>query len=346
METMTRSRAAVLTAPGTIELTERPVPIPGPHELLLRVRYAGICGTDLAVYRGDFKTDLPLVPGHEFCGQVVSCGEEVIADFADACVTAEINVTCLSRKVAEPCWMCLSSQPSHCLFRQVIGINGRDGAFADYIVVPAANVHRLPAELPVRSGALVEPLAAAIRTFEVTPITPDDHVVVLGAGRLGLLVAKTARSHGAHVIAISRSPEKRDLALKFGAACAISAGATAREEVLALTDGVGANVVVECTGAPDGLAAALQLVRALGAIALKSTPGQLAPNFDPTLVAVNEITIQGSRCGPFTKAIERLKSGLLPVDDYITGVFPLEEIEAAYAAARTGLKVLIDPQLT
>jgi len=343
METMQRSRAATLTAPGTIELKDVPVPTPGPHELVVRVRFAGICGTDLALYDGAYRTDLPLVIGHEFCGRVVSSGSAVTGDFSDAFVTAEINVTCLSRKVADPCFMCLASMPTHCLHRRVIGIRGRSGAFADHIVVPVGNVHRLPEELSPRSGALVEPLAAALRTFEVTPLSPGDHVVVLGAGRLGLLVAKAARSHGAHVIAVSRSPEKRALALQFGAAEVVEAGPTARERVLALTDGVGANVVVECTGTPDGLATAVTLVRPRGVVAQKSTPGQPARDFDPTIVAVNEITIQGSRCGPFAKAIERLKSGLVPVDDYVSGVFPLEEIEAALEAARTGTKILIEP---
>ncbi len=342
METMNRSRAATLTAPGKIELRDVPIPVPGPHELLVRVRFAGICGTDLALVDGGYETDLPLVIGHEFCGRVVAAGEAVTGDFSDAFVTAEINVTCLSRKVVDPCRMCLSSMSAHCQYRSVIGIRERDGAFADHLVVPAANVHRLPKELSPKAGVLVEPLAAAIRTFEVTPLSPGDHVVVLGAGRLGLLVAKAARSHGAHVIAVSGSPEKRELALRFGVASVVEAGPTAREQVLALTDGIGANVVVECSGAPDGLATAVTLVRPRGVIAEKSTAGRPTRKFDPTIVVVNELTIQGSRCGPFAKAIERLKSGLVPVDDYVSGVFPLSEIEAALEAARGGIKILIE----
>jgi alcohol dehydrogenase len=223
----------------------------------------------------------------------------------------------------------------------VIGIREVDGAFADHVVVPAANAHRLPEDLDVRAGALVEPLAAAIRTFEITPLSPGDHVVVLGAGRLGLLEVSTARSFGAHVTAVSRSAEKRERALRFGATEAVAGGAAARERVLELTGGVGADVVVECTGAPEGLAEAISLVRPRGTIAQKSTAGQPARGFDPTLLAVHELTIQGTRCGPFGKAIERLKAGLLPVDDYVAAEFPLEEIEAAFRVAGDGRKVLI-----
>jgi len=238
--------------------------------------------------------------------------------------------------------MCRRSDPGHCLERRVIGIRGFPGAFADHIVVPAANVHRLPEDLAPWAGTLVEPLAAAIRTFELAPLSPGDTVVVLGAGRLGLLVAKTARSHGAHVLAVSRSPRKRALSLRFGAEEASEAGRAARERVLELTEGVGADVVVECTGAPEGLAEAVALVRSHGVVALKSSIGEPARGFDPTVVTVRELTIQGSRCGPFPKAIERLKAGLIPVEDYISGVFPLEEIQEALRAAQSGIKVLIE----
>lgn len=341
--TIGRSRAATLTAPGRIELIERAVPEPGPHELLIRVLAAGICGTDLGIFSGTYLMDLPLVMGHEFCGTVVAQGDQVGADWLNAFVTAEINVSCLSRRATAPCGMCLASEPAHCLNRQVLGMRGRDGAFADHIVVPAANAHRLPDDMPPHFAALIEPLAAAIRTFELTPLSPGSHVVVLGAGRLGLLIAKTARSHGAHVMVVSRSPGRFALATRFGAAETIEAGPAARETVLGLTGGIGADVVVECTGAPEGLAAALSLVRPRGTIAQKSTSGEAAVGFDPTTVAVKEITIQGSRCGPFQKAIERLKAGQVPVEDYVSGVFPLEEIEDALRAAQDGTKVLIEP---
>ncbi len=343
METMERSRAATLVAPGKIEIREGPVPRPGPHELLIRVQVAGICGTDLALYAGSYRTDLPLVIGHEFCGRVVSCGAGVTEDWTDAFVTAEINVTCLSLKLADPCRMCQRSDPGHCLERRVMGIRDFPGAFADYIVVPEANAHRLPEDLAPWSGALVEPLAAAIRTFELTPVSPGDTVVILGSGRLGLLLAKTARSHGARVLAVSRSPQKRALSLRFGAVEAIETGRVARERVFDLTEGVGADVVVECTGAPEGLAEAVALVRSRGVVAIKSTIGGDAKGLDPTTITVKELTIQGSRCGPFPKAIERLKAGLIPVEDYISGVFPLEEIQEALRAAASGIKVLLEP---
>jgi threonine dehydrogenase-like Zn-dependent dehydrogenase len=337
------SRFAMLVAPGKIVLRERAIPVPGPHELLIRVLAAGICGTDLGMFSGTYQVDLPLVPGHEFCGTVVAQGDQVTPDWLNAFVTAEINVSCLSRRAAAPCGMCLASEPAHCVERRVLGLRGLDGAFADHLLVPVANAHRLPDDLPVHSAAIIEPLAAAIRTFELTPLSPGSHVVVLGAGRLGLLIARTARSHGAHVMVVSRTPGRLALASRFGAAETIEAGPAARETVLCLTGGIGADVVVECTGAPEGLAVALSLVRPRGVIAQKSTSGAAATELFPTTVAVKEITIQGSRCGPFAKAIERLRAGQVPVDEYVSAVFPLERIEEALRAAEVGTKVLIEP---
>jgi len=336
-------RAAVLLSPGRIEVRDRPVPEPGPGELLVRVRYAGVCGTDLALYDGLYETALPLVPGHEFCGDVVEVGEGVTGRFADAFVTASLSESCVTRRDAEPCAACRRDLPGHCLRRRVLGIRGADGAFADLILVPAQTAHVLPADLSGWSGAVVEPLAAAIRTFELSPLGTGDTVVVLGAGRLGLLVCRVAHSFGARVLAVSRSPNNRALALRFGAEESFDPADDADvRAVLERTEGLGADLVVECTGSPEGLAHALRLVRPRGTIALKSTPGRPITELDSTRIVTAEITLQGSRCGPFPQAIERLKSGRIPVEDYVAGVFPLEDIAAAFEAARTSAKILIE----
>ncbi len=337
------SLAATLIEPEKIELVERPVPEPGTRELLVRVQCAGICGTDLALYRGTYRTDLPLVLGHEFCGVVEAVGEGAGEDWLGAFVTAEINVSCHSRRDPAPCVLCRKAKPRHCLKRGVLGIRGEPGAWANHVLIPVGNAHRLPTEFSPWIGALVEPVAAAIRTFELSEVQATDTVAVLGAGRLGLLVVRMARSHGARVIAFSRSEAKRALSLRFGAQHALEAGTPeARETLFALTEGLGADLVVECTGVPEGLAEAARLVRPGGVIALKSTCGEPLRDFSSTLIAVNEVRIQGSRCGPFPKAIERLKAGIVPVEDYVSGVFPLTEIESALAAAERATKILIE----
>jgi threonine dehydrogenase-like Zn-dependent dehydrogenase len=332
-------RAAVLVSPGRIEIEERPEPVPGPREVAVRVRCAGVCGTDLALFSGDYATDLPIVLGHEFAGVVEAVGEEAPADLVGARVTAEINVDCRTRDDPEPCAACRRGLPGHCLNREVVGIRGRDGAFAEVVTVPAATLHRLPEGLSHRAGALVEPVAAAIRTFELTPISRRDTVVVLGAGRLGLLVCRVAHSSGARVIAVSRSEASRARALRFGADQALATDEA--ERVREATEGLGADVVVECTGSPEGLAAATDLVRPRGTIALKTTCGLPAENLATTDLAVREVTVQGSRCGPFPKAIERLAAGQVPVDEYVSAVYPLSQAADALEAARCATKVLL-----
>jgi threonine dehydrogenase-like Zn-dependent dehydrogenase len=337
------SRAAVLVAPRALRVVERPPPEPGRNEVLIRVSYAGICGTDLALFRGDYHADLPLVLGHEFCGRVVATGGGVSEKWRDAYVAAEINSTCLTRREADPCPLCRRELPNHCANRRVLGIRAADGAFADRVVVPEGALHPLPADLSPWAGVLVEPVAAALRTFELTPVSPGDAVVVLGAGRLGLLVTCVARSYGARVFAVSRAEATRSLARRFGAHDALDAAdPDAPAAVRRVTGGVGADVVVECTGRPEGLMHALAYVRPRGAVALKTTCGIAAPGVDVTGLAVREITVQGSRCGPFGKAIERLASGLVPVDDYVSGVYPLEDAAGALEAAGRSTKVLLE----
>jgi len=336
-------RAAVLEGPGRIEVRDWEEPWPGPRDLVVRVRCAGICGTDLALYSGDYAAEYPLVMGHEFAGVVEAIGENVDSKFLGAHVTSEINLSCLSRELPEPCPACRQRLPTHCQHRRVLGLRGAAGAFAERILVPAGAAWILPEKMSSWAGAMVEPVAAAIRTFERTPIEAGDTVVVLGAGRLGLLVTRIAMSFGVRVIAVTRSEAHRELALRFGAAEALDAGSPVLGDLIRdRTDGLGATVVVECTGHPDGLGLAVSLARPGGTVALKSTPGVPSRGFDVTEAVVREITLTGSRCGPFDKAIDRLSAGRIPVDDFVAGVYPLENIEAALEAAKRSAKILID----
>jgi threonine dehydrogenase-like Zn-dependent dehydrogenase len=336
-------RAAVLKAPGRIVVEECEEPWPGPRDLVVRVRCAGICGTDLALYSGAYDTEYPIIPGHEFMGVVQAMGEEVPDRWMGVPVTAEINLTCQALEDPDPCPACRARMPKHCRRRRAIGIRGANGAFAERMLVPVGVAKELPKTLSPWAGTMVEPVAAAIRTFEKTPLTAGTTVLVLGAGRIGLLVTRIARSHGVRVLAVSGSASRRELALRFGAEVAFDRSSPdLKEQVLERTGGVGADVVVECTGTPEGPGQAVALVRPEGTIALKSTCGAPAVDFDTTDVVVNEITLVGSRCGPFDPAIERLVAGRVPVEDLVAGVFPLEDIEIALEAARRSAKILIE----
>jgi len=336
-------RAAVLEAPGRIVVRDWEEPWPGPKDLVVRVRCAGICGTDLALYSGDYATEYPLVMGHEFSGVVEAIGEEVEERFMGAPVTSEISLSCLTRQDPEPCAACREQLAAHCLRRRTLGLRGVPGAFAERILIPAGAAHVLPETFSTWAGAMVEPVAAAIRTFERTPIEAGATVVVLGAGRIGLLVIRIAQSFGVHVIAVSRSEAKRDLALRFGAREALDASSPILADLVHdRTNGLGADVGVECTGRPEGLACAIPLVRPGGTVALKSTSGRPALDLDTTDVVIREITVVGSRCGPFDKAIDRLSAGRIPVEDFVAGVYPLDDIEAALEAAKRSVKILIE----
>jgi len=339
------AKVALLTQPGHFDIEDRPEPVLGPREALVRVLYAGICGTDLAIYSGDYAASLPLVLGHELSGVVEKVGAEVSEDWLGRTVTSEINNTCLSYGVSHPCAACRSGLPRHCRKRTVLGIQCADGAFQERVKVPAANLHALPEGLDPIRGVFAEPVAAAIQTFELTPAKDGDPIVVLGAGRLGTLIIGVAHLRGTRVIAVSLDKTDLERARDFGAEEAFLADDPRLAQAIRdQTSGMGAPVVVEATGSPRGLPLALTLVAPGGTIALKSTPGLPVDGLDITRIAVDEIRIQGSRCGPFGKAIDLLWSGALPVETLVSSVWPLTSLRDAFGAAIEEPKVVVDCQ--
>ncbi len=336
-------KAAVLVSPGEITIEERQEPKLDSNEVLIRVKFAGICGTDVALFSGEYGVPLPLVLGHEFSGEVVEAGNSVQKGLIGKRVVGEINNTCLANRNNDLCELCKRGISTHCSRRTVVGIISCDGAFSELIKIPAGSVHVLPSEISVEQAVFVEPLAAAIQTFELRPVNRDDTVAVLGLGRLGTLITCVAYTLGARVIAISRSSWKLERAKMFGASEAINASLqNPVDEIKDTTNGIGADVVVEATGSPDGLNLALELVRPRGTIALKTTCGSISSNVDFTRAVVNEIRIQGSRCGPFEKAIDMLKTGKIPVHSLVSDIYRLERVKDAIVAANTASKVLIE----
>lgn len=339
---MSSYQSAVLLAPNRIEIQETTRRRLKRYECAIRVEWAGVCGTDLALVSGQYPVPLPLVPGHEFAGVVQRVGDAQFSDLIGRPVTAEINNTCLAKDARRPCAECRAGRDHHCSRRSVVGIINSDGAFAEEVVVPARNVHRLPRSWSTRTGVMVEPLAAAIQTFEKSPLRAGESVVVLGAGRLGLLTAIVAKKMGARVLAICRSEATRQRARQWGVrALAIADADDVVEACRTFTRGKGADIVVEATGDSASLGLALRLVRPEGAIAVKSTPGAPARGLDLTRAVVDEVSIQGSRCGPFDKAIRFVQHHKLDLSTFITDEFPLERIDVAFRAARKGGKVAI-----
>ncbi len=291
-------------------------------DTLLKVRQAGICATDLEIVKGymNFRGVL----GHEFIADVVSSPN---ADLAGQRVVGEINVVC------GRCDLCLSGLSSHCRNRTVLGIQGRDGAFAEFVRLPAANLHVLPKTIDDDSAVFVEPLAAAFQVLKQIKLDGRKWVTVLGDGRLGLLVAQVLREVGCPVRVIGRHPSKLALCEKW------SIRSRPLEDIVPRHD---QDVVIDCTGSAAGLELAVQMVRPRGTIVLKSTAAAGKPlNLAP--VVIDEINIVGSRCGPFREAIRALAEKRIDVASLIHRRMKLEQgVEAMELAARPGvLKVLL-----
>jgi len=338
-------RAAVLISPQQIEIQKRKRHPLESHQIRAKVQFAGICKTDYAIFSGDYPVPLPIVLGHEWSGIVIEVGDKSLESWIGKRITAEINNTCLVTKNPEPCEACLKNLPNHCQKRTVTGIMRWDGAFQEEIIVPAGTLHKIPDEIAMEEAVFIEPLAAAIRTFELSKIKKDNFVVILGAGRLGLLIGIVAKALGADVLVVSRSEKRAKMVKKFNLNFLIlNKIEDIKNYVLDKTRGLGADLVVEATGDAQSIENAMAIVRPRGVIALKSTPGIPIQKFDLTRFVVNEITLQGSRCGPFDKAIRFLLKYKIPLKDLIIHIFPLTQIELAMKESeyKPG-KILIQP---
>jgi threonine dehydrogenase-like Zn-dependent dehydrogenase len=294
-----------------------PDPVPAPGEALVRVHLAGICRTDLEIRRGylGFRGTL----GHEWVGQVVNAPDP---ELVGRRVVGEINFACGA------CPTCRAGLRRHCPTRRVLGIVGADGAFADLLVVPAANLHPVPDSVPDAAAVFTEPLGAAFEILEQLPVA-GLRAVVLGDGKLGLLVAQVLRAAGADTLLAGHHPEKLERARRLG----LAAGSPAP----------GADLVVDATGAPGGLAAALGLVRPRGTIVLKTTVAS-EHRLDLSPTVIDEVTIVGSRCGPFAPALAALATTSVSVAPLVDAVYPLNDGVEAFAGAATPgtLKVLLE----
>lgn len=333
-------KIAQLTAPRTIDIKNREPLIAGANEVVIGVETAGVCGTDLALFSGDYPVPLPLICGHEFVGKVKSVGEGVDKRWLGRRVTAEINNTCKAYNRSPLCSACHRGMPGHCLKRTVTGIINHDGAFAEEVAVAGGTLHEIPDGMESATATLTEPLAAALQTFEMSPVTGEETVVVMGPGRLGILIVIVAALKGCRVIAVSRSEAKRRRSLDFGAMQALSPD-QAEGIVKEITDGLGADIVVDATGHPDSITQAMALVRPRGTLSVKTTCGLPAQGLDMTKLVVDEIRLQGSRCGPFGPALKILQEHQEKLKTLITSTRPLSETQQALETAYLENKVLL-----
>ncbi len=300
---------------------DRADPEPGPGMAVVRVQVAGVCRTDVEIVRGymGFRGVL----GHEFVGTVVQ-GSAV---WKGARVVGEINFGCTR------CDTCRRGLERHCPSRRVMGISGADGAFADLVAVPERNLHRVPEGVPDEVAVFTEPVAAAFEVFEQLDVVDGRSALVLGDGKLGLLVAQVLRLVGADVRLAGKHPEKLAIARSLGIETMIAGDEPPEPAAL----------VVEATGSVEGLRAALHVIEPRGTLVLKSTYAG-APAIDLSPLVINEVTLVGSRCGPFPPALSLLANEEVHVKPLVSDRFPLTDAgRALERAAEPGvLKVLIE----
>lgn len=299
-----------------------PTPAADGETALVKVHLAGICSTDLQIFKGymEFRG----VPGHEFVGSVVEGPHTLLAKR----VVGEINFAC------GDCDYCRRGLSRHCPARRVMGIHNADGTCAEYVAIPATNLHVLPDGIADEEGVFTEPLAAAFEILEQVQVSHGDEVLVLGDGKLGNMCAQVMHLASAHVTVLGKHEDKLKLLKRIGL----------RTIQLENWPSKKFDIVVEATGSASGLEFALNAVRPRGTLVLKST---IAGNHQLSLapVVVNEINVIGSRCGPFAPALEALKEKRVAVTPLIEKIYPLADgVEAVAHAARTGTrKILLQP---
>lgn len=283
-----------------------PMPVRGEGESLVKIHICAVCNTDKEIRRG-YRPDFRGVMGHEFVGEVLESSEQSLIGKR---VVGELNASC------GKCVYCKTGRSTHCSLRRVLGMSDKDGAFAEYMTIDTGLLHVVPETLPDEIAVFTEPLAAALEILTQIKISPDQNAAVLGDGRLALLTAQVLALTGIDLTVVGKHQEKLELFKPFA-------------KVTTEGEREGYEYVAECTGSESGLPKAFELVRKKGTIILKSTyAGKLS--LDMSAVAVNEITIVGSRCGPFEPALKLLGEGkvkLPPIE-----LYDLKDFEKAFAS--------------
>lgn len=291
---------------GAVYREDLPIPVPEEGESLIKIHYSTVCNTDKEVRKG-YRPSFRGIMGHEFVGEVVESPDEKLKGRR---VVGELNAAC------GKCIYCRTGRPTHCSNRRVLGMDNKDGCFAEYMTIDTSLLHLVPDELPDTRAIFTEPLAAALEILTQVHISPDKNAAVLGDGRLALLTAQVLALTGVDLTVIGRHPEKLELFRPFA-------------RVTTCGEKEGYEIVAECTGSETGLPQAMELVRKKGTILLKSTySGKLS--IDMSMVAVNELTIVGSRCGPFEPALRLLNDNKIHLPEI--ELYELKDFEKAFAS--------------
>jgi alcohol dehydrogenase len=319
-----------------LALVQKPLPRLRSGWALVRVRLAGICNTDIEILRGyhNFQGTL----GHEFVGEVVRVATSRDRKWIGRRVVGEINLACAGLGFRKRCAYCRRGIPTHCERRSVLGIIGHDGAFAEYLALPVVNLHRVPESVSDEGAVFTEPLAAACEILEQIDVRDYREAAVIGDGKLAQGIARVLRAAGLRIVMIGKHESKLRLARRAGiATVSVKSPRVQRADAFTLA--------VEATGSPSGLALAQKITAPRGTVMLKST-FHGAANVETWPIVVKELTVVGSRCGPFPPALALLRSGQVDPRPLISRVFLLREAAEAirYAQEPGVMKVLLRPE--
>jgi L-iditol 2-dehydrogenase len=341
-------KALLLTTYKNLELTDLPVPSPGPDEVLIRVAACGICGSDVHGYDGSSGRRIPpIVMGHEAAGIISAVGDAVKNFLPGDRVTFDSTVFCGA------CPNCLRGDMNLCDNRQVLGVSCGDyrraGAFAEFVAVPARILHRLPENLPFAEAAMLEAVAVAIHAVNLAPIDANTTALVIGAGTIGILTLQAVRAAGCKKVFVTDVDQDRlNLAKQLGATETLLSNENLQSQILQLTSNQGVDLAIECVGRNETVAAAIDAARKGGTVVLV---GNIAPNVNLPLqkVVTRQIRLQGScaSSGEYPRAIELLASGAIKVKPLITAIAPLEDgaswFERLHNREPNLLKVVLTP---
>lgn len=320
-------RAAIFHGAGDIRLADLPDPRPGPGEVVVRVARAGICGSDVNRFlRGSHPWPPPFIMGHEFCGEVAEIGPGVTGWTTGRPVVVEPTLPCGA------CFHCRDGHPNRCLdfARRGLTGSGTDGGFAEYVRVPATQLHERPPAISPALAALAEPTAVGVHGWNRAGLDAPDSAVVIGLGNIGLLAVVVARARGArHVIAVGKYRPREELARAYGADLVLAPDdPRLLDRVREETGGLGAAVVMEAAGTPASLRTAVAVARKGGAVVILGVLHEEVA-LDYRSILMNETQILGSiiyRRPDFAEAIAILGRAPIDLHRHVTGEIPLEDI--------------------
>jgi len=337
--------AKVARGEGNVALIDVPEPEVIPNHVVIEVQSAGICGTDMHIYHDEYPSNPPVILGHEVAGVVAAVGEGV-----DSCAPGDRVTSEPYFSVCGHCAFCRDGFPNQCPERRSIG-SGVHGAFTRYVLVPAKNIHRLPANVDNTAGALTEPLACCVHALELTRVEPSDTVAVVGPGAIGLLAAQVVKAAGAQVVLLGTSTDAERLALARRLGIDVTVDVQAEDAlgvVTGLTGGLGADVVFECSGAEAGAQLALSLVRRRGRYAQMGLIGRPI-RWDLEQVCYKEIQVNGSFAtvpSAWRKALRLMANGQVQTTPLVTHTFPIVDWQEAFSLfeERKAVKIALTPE--